>query len=73
MSLKHRYELWEDPDGSLTLFPFADDSARKVLDPNAKLLKIFEADSWEEACQMKNDFMGWGLYVPFDETALTTA
>ncbi len=53
-------------------FPESNASARKMLGASATLLKIFEADSWEAASQMKHDFLGWEPYVPFDETALTT-
>ncbi len=67
-----RYELWEDSDGGLMFFPESNASARKMLGASATLLKIFEADSWEAASQMKHDFLGWEPYVPFDETALTT-
>ncbi len=35
-------------------------------DPNAVKVLEFQAASWNEACQKKNDHYGWGVYQPHD-------
>ena len=58
-----KYELWESKDG-LTFIPSSNHDA--VLE-DAKLIWSIEAESWVDACQKYYEFMGFGLYKPFDE------
>lgn len=72
-----RYGLWRSPDGeALTFCRFdetqpADSDARRraAIGPDDELLWTVEAASWEEACQARNDYLGWGPYVAADEDA----
>ena len=58
-----KYELWSSvSEGSDTFFPADNDSARDTLAPDAKLVCIIEATSWNKAQQKRYDFMGWGYY-----------
>lgn len=61
------YELWEDIDGSISMFPETNSSARALLKDSAVLVKTFQANTWEEACQMENDFLEWGEYRAWQE------
>lgn len=68
MELK-RYELWEEYDEngricSHTFFPEDNESVRKLLEPDAKLVKEIWASSWEDACKQEHEFFGWKPYVP---------
>ena len=59
---KKKYELWQESDpasGSYSFFPEDNDSARRLLEPGAPLMKVFEADSWEDARRQQNEFLGW--------------
>lgn len=61
------YELWKDTDGSINLFSASNSSARALLEDGAVQLTTFEAATWEEACQIRNDFLGWGKYQPWQD------
>lgn len=58
-----RYELWQRVAG-YSFFPEDNESARKTLEAGSKLMKVFEADSWEDASRQKNEFLGWEPYKP---------
>ncbi|GEM_PF-1288116 len=61
------YELWLSEDGSYDFFPSTNENARALLDEDAKLVKLIEASSWEEARQKQYELLGWGSYqIPFD-------
>lgn len=63
----NQYELWEDRDGYCML-P-ADHPQRDVLiAPDAKLLQVFTAETWEDACHQQHKFLGWEPYRPFNDT-----
>lgn len=67
-----KYELWqtEDEQGnvkSYSLFPEDKESARRLLEPNAKLIWTVEATSYEEACSRRNEFLQWESYTPLDD------
>ena len=32
-----------------------------------QLLKVFEAESWEDACRQYHEWQGWEPYKPMDE------
>ncbi len=69
-----KYELWlSDGDGhqgssSYSFFPEDNESVRKMLEADARLLMTFEADDWNNACKQKHAFLGWDPYDPMDET-----
>lgn len=69
-----KYELWvsggsRDEDACCySFFPEDHENARTALEADAKLLKIFEAENWEDACKQKHAFLGWEPYRPMDET-----
>lgn len=63
---EHRtYELWEDGEGGLTFFDATDRSVPTPLRPGDRLVWTVEALDWNAACQARNDFLGWGPYVPY--------
>jgi hypothetical protein len=63
-----KYELWSSAsESSDTFFPTENHSARDSLAPDAKLICVIEAISWNEAQQKRYDFMGWGHYKTFEE------
>ena len=61
-----KYEIWRTKVGnSYSLFPETNQQARKLTEEDSILIKVFEANSWEEACQKYNDFLGYGTYKPY--------
>jgi hypothetical protein len=62
------YELWVDEDGSYDFFPSTNASARALLDDDARLVKKFEADTWELAQQKRYDYLKWGQYHPYQQS-----
>jgi len=63
-----KYELWHCQDGHYSFFAVDNDSARKMLDPDDRLIWTVEAQSWEEASQAQYDYLGWGKYSAFEQT-----
>lgn len=66
------YEIWRAiaPDGvaQIVLLEAGQiDTERQLLDGTPVLLTSFEADSYVEAAQKRNDFFGWGKYQPMKE------
>ncbi len=59
------YELWEG-DG-YTFFPEDNESIRKLLPANAKLIWTVEADNWESANKACYEHMGWEPYQPMSD------
>ena len=56
-----RYELWRNKSELRDSFFAADnDSARALLEPDARLIWTCHASSWNEAQQKRTDFMDWG-------------
>lgn len=63
-----RYELWESAsEGSDSFFPANSQRARETLAPDARLIWVVEAASWNEAQQKRYDFMGCGHYRTIEE------
>jgi hypothetical protein len=63
------YSLWEGEECSVTLVRGTDPptyATGEPMDPGAVLVKVLEAASWNEACQIQNDHFGWGHYEPQD-------
>ncbi len=63
---KARYELWKD-ENSYSFFPKDNESAKNLLSAEASLIWTVDADSWEEANRMKNEYLGWETYTPFTD------
>ncbi|MBV8273572.1 MAG: hypothetical protein JO067_15000 [Cupriavidus sp.] len=69
--MKKVYELWEARDelgGQYALLEkgtFHQHAAHFQGKPH--LLKTFEARNYNEAAQMRNDFLGWEKYIPMDD------
>ncbi len=65
-----KYELWSSAsESSYSFFPADNDRTRDSLAPDAKLVCVIEATSWNKAQQKRYDFMGWGHYKTFEEEA----
>ncbi len=68
-----KYELWvSEGDGaaeavSYSFFPEENESARQMVETDARLLKIFKAEDWNDACTQKHAFLGWEPYEPIEE------
>jgi len=63
-----KYELWSSvSESSYTFFPTDNDRAKDSLAPDAKLVCVIEAASWNEAQQKQYDLMGWGHYRTIEE------
>lgn len=65
-----KYELWLSTEEcyEYSFFPLENNaSARKLLITQAKLIWTVEAQSWDEGCQGRNNFLGWGPYITWSE------
>ena len=65
------YDLWRtDAEMSWSLLYRGDDANTSRLPSDARIVWTCEADTYEEALQKRNDFLGWGPYkradFPFD-------
>jgi hypothetical protein len=67
------YEIWEaiaeDNGCSQTalLRKGEIENEAHLFDGKPKLLKTFEANSYNDACQIYHDFFGWEKYIPMDK------
>ena len=66
------YNLWEaiTPSGASEislLEPWQFEEQAHLFSGRPELLATFEAETYEEAAQMRNDFLGWGKYIPMDD------
>lgn len=69
---KKIYEIWEaiSPNGVTEVALLEEgqiEEHRPLFVSEPTLLTSFEADNYNEACQIYNDFFGWGKYHPMDE------
>ena len=66
-SVKH--EVWQDDSGLISLCwgGKRGDNGRKLLEPDAKLIHEFYANSYFDACTIFFKFMNWGLYKSKNE------
>ncbi len=68
-----KYSAWGDDDGP-NLFVGGDvlpDKLRVVhesIGENLRLLRVFEAESWNDAARQYHEWAGWEPYVPSPET-----
>ncbi|KPH91296.1 hypothetical protein AMS58_21110 [Pseudoalteromonas porphyrae] len=60
-----KHELWMDEEGlgTFCLSGAHGDDARKLLEPNSKLVWSCEAESHFEAMTKYYKYMGWGKYT----------
>ena len=71
--MPRKYEIWEaiTPDGRVSHVALLEagkiDSHRHLFEGEPVLLMTFEAKSLNEAFQKRNDFFGWGKYIPMDD------
>jgi len=66
-----KYELWySESECSYMLLYEGDTASDGLKEPDHKVIWAVEADTYEQALQKRNDFLGWGEYrkadVPFD-------
>lgn len=63
------FSIWEGEECDVTLKrgtgPLTCANGEPV-DPDTVRVKVFQAASWNEACQVVNDHYGWGHYEPSD-------
>jgi len=61
-----RFELWKTDDGDLTVCAQGAEgrSVRALLEDDASLVRVFDADSWEHAMAQHHAYMGWRPYRP---------
>jgi hypothetical protein len=58
-----KYELWHsESECSYTLLKEGDRSAEHLKEADARVICVVEAETYEEALQKRNDFLGWGEY-----------
>ena len=65
-----KWELWlSESESSYAMIPVSGTDeerlARRHLERDARLVHTIEAETWEQAAQARNDFLGWGPYVPY--------
>lgn len=70
--MRKTYELWEavSPEGGsqFALLEAGQIATHTPLfEGTPMLLTTFDADSYEEAAQKRNDFLGWGKYHPMKD------
>ena len=58
------YEL--ESQNSYSFFQEGDEQNSESLEADARLIWSVEASSWDEANQLKHEFLGWEPYKPFD-------
>lgn len=58
-----KYEIWHsESESSYTLLPAGGRSAEHLMETDACVICIVEAETFAEALQKRNDFLGWGEY-----------
>ena len=57
-----KYELWGN-DCEYTFMP-EDSCQRDLLTEDQVLITIIEAETWQEACFKRNEYLGWKPYRP---------
>lgn len=63
-SLKVVHQIWQEPGGEtgLCLEDLRGDGFRKLLEPGAKMIHTYKAESHYEAMTIYYAFMEWGEY-----------
>jgi hypothetical protein len=60
-----RYTAWDKDGVEFTLIK--GDQLPACDTVGMQLLKVFEAESWEDACRQYHEWQGWEPYRPMDE------
>jgi hypothetical protein len=63
------FSLWEGEECGISLVRGASPPTYangEPMDPDSVLVKVFEAASWYEACQVQDEHYGWGRYKHSD-------
>lgn len=60
------YELWKCSKEGYSFFPEKNESARKLLSPDAALVTVISAKSWDDAQKKKNEYLGYEPYKPMN-------
>lgn len=66
------FQIWESPDGT-TMIEKGNPQFHLLFEPEdleqnrVNLLHEFQATTWNEACQKRNDFLGFGEYHPMSD------
>jgi hypothetical protein len=66
-----KYELWHSRDGRAgiyTLVTVGSSRGENALEADARLIRTFEAETWEDACRQKHEYLGWESYKPMTES-----
>ena len=64
-----KFELWHSESESSYALLYEGDTASDHLKPlDSRVIWTCEADTYEEALQKRNDFLGWGEYRPSEFT-----
>ena len=67
-----RFELWK-MDAGHAFFEVTNESARRLLQPGARLVWSVEATSWHEARARMHEYLGWEPYKPTKPAAAPSA
>lgn len=64
------YELWEDKQGDLAMFPETHSQEQKTLlaGEGAFLRTTFEANTWDDVMHQYHEYMDWEMYVPMGDS-----
>lgn len=62
--METKYELWQHIGTRDTTFIPADHHQKEMLTKEAEVIWTCTANSWEEACTKKNEFLGFAPYKP---------
>lgn len=67
--MRQRFEAYSASDGIIfaSVESIEDQRAKGLLEREAQLLYVLEADTWEEALSIHNLRMGWGPYNPMSD------
>jgi len=57
-----KYELWGNEDG-YSFLP-EDHSQKELITEDEVLIWTAEAETWQEACFKRNEYLGWNPYRP---------
>lgn len=60
-----KYSVWGKDGEEFTFVPGTDPP--KCGSPGVQLLKVIEAESWDEACRRYHEWQGWEPYKPFPD------
>ena len=62
-----KWELWHSIEGQCySMFPEDTPAEKRILEPDAELIHVIEADTYNEAAKQKHEYLGWEPYKPMD-------